>query len=242
MNINNIFYGPDFLNGQYILSNDEAFHCQKVLRLQPEEKIFIVDGKGNLYYCNIVNYSKSLCNLDVIEHHMKWQKPKSGIHIAIAPTKNISRFEFFLEKSTEIGVTEFTPLLCRHSERTSVNINRMKKIIISAMKQSKQAILPKLNEPIVFNSFISKSNDGKTKYIAHYERDNSSLFNAAKPGKPVLILIGPEGDFTAKEMTMAKESGFSSVSLGSSRLRTETAGIAACHTLNLINDNETNKI
>ena len=242
MKINNIFYASEILKDQINLTNEEAFHCRKVLRLQPGEKIFVVDGMGDLFHCIILNYTKSLCNLEIIEHHVKWQQSKPEIHIAIAPTKNISRFEFFLEKSTEIGISEISPIVCHRSERKSVNINRLKKIIISAMKQSKQAILPKINELTRFNSIISNSNTNKNKFIAHYEKDSSPLFNIVSAGEPVLILIGPEGDFTIDEVIMAKDSGFIPVSLGSSRLRTETAGIAACHTLNVINDNETNKI
>ena len=158
------------------------------------------------------------------------------IHIAIAPTKMNERFEWFLEKSTEIGINEITPILCEHSERKVLKLERMNKILVAAMKQSKQAYLPKLNAAVSFDSFVS-NNTIEERYIAHcVENDEKKqLKEVIKKGADTLVLIGPEGDFSQKEIDHALKHGFSAVSLGNNRLRTETAAIVSCHTINLIN-------
>ncbi|MEN8116270.1 MAG: RsmE family RNA methyltransferase, partial [Bacteroidota bacterium] len=157
-------------------------------------------------------------------------------HIVIAPTKNIDRFEWFLEKCTEIGIDEITPILSEHSERKVIKPGRLEKIVVSAMKQSVKAYLPKLNELTSFNDLV-KTSDAPAKFIAHCNGgEKPHLKNNIEPGKNVLILIGPEGDFSPAEVELAKENGFKEISLGTSRLRTETAGVVACHIVNLIND------
>jgi 16S rRNA (uracil1498-N3)-methyltransferase len=157
------------------------------------------------------------------------------VHIAIAPTKNIERMEWFLEKATEIGVTRVTPLLCRYSERKEIKHDRLEKVMVSAMKQSLKAYLPKLDELTKFNELINQPFSGQ-KFIAHCDDQHRDLLrNLVEPNRDYLILIGPEGDFSSEEIEMAMQAGFLPVSLGNSRLRTETAGVVACHTFNLLN-------
>jgi 16S rRNA (uracil1498-N3)-methyltransferase len=156
--------------------------------------------------------------------------------MAVAPTKNNDRFEWFLEKATEIGISEITPIICEQSERKVLKKERLDRIILSAMKQSLKAYKPQLNDPISFNAFISKQHPGQ-KYIAHcHQGPKHSLLKEAKSSEPLLILIGPEGDFSVKEIEMAVNQGFIPITLGSARLRTETAALAACHTIALINE------
>ena len=156
--------------------------------------------------------------------------------MAVAPTKNIDRFEWFLEKSTEIGIDEITPLLTEHSERKIIKPERLEKVIIAAMKQSLKAYKPKLNELTPFRKIIA-ANSFEEKYIAHcYDGEKQGLKTIAGKGKNILILIGPEGDFSTDEIKVARETGFTEISLGNSRLRTETAGVVACHIINLVNE------
>ena len=158
------------------------------------------------------------------------------LHIAIAPTKNMDRLEWFVEKATEIGISEITPLLCRYSERKVVKLERINKIIVSAMKQSKKSLLPQLNEMISFNDFIKKCEGHDNCFIAHcYNQNKQSLSQLYLKGNDATIVIGPEGDFSEEEVESALKNGFSPITLGESRLRTETAGIVACHTIQLLN-------
>ena len=174
------------------------------------------------------------CRLSILNVQKEDRRKNYWLHVAIAPTKSISRFEWFLEKATEIGIDEITPLLSEHSERKVVKFERSEKILISAMKQSQKAFLPKLNELTSFNEFIQKNSE-KQKFIAHCnDGEKNHLKNAIQKGNNMVILIGPEGDFSLEEVLEAKEKGFEEISLGDERLRTETAGIVACHTVNLI--------
>jgi 16S rRNA (uracil1498-N3)-methyltransferase len=171
----------------------------------------------------------------VIEKHENYHKMPYFLHIAIAPTKNIERLEWFLEKSTEIGISEITPLLCEHSERKIVKNDRLERVIISAAKQSVKAFFPKLNSLQEFNLLVTSKFDGE-KYIAHCNKQDLPLLkNVISLKGKSLILIGPEGDFSPKEVSFALENGFKEISLGTSRLRTETAGIVACDTVSILN-------
>ncbi len=230
-----IFYAPDISGHLYTLSEEESKHCIRVLRLDVGDEITIVDGKGGLFKTRIVQPEPKRCQVEVYETIHEFEKRNHYLHIAIAPTKNIERFEWFLEKATEIGIDEITPLLCEHSERKVVNNERLEKIIVSAMKQSIKAYLPKLNPMVSIKQFIHAKNEGDL-FIAHcYKKELNHLKNEIKPNKNNTILIGPEGDFSPDEVSMAIQHNYKEISLGTSRLRTETAGVVACHTINLIN-------
>lgn len=230
-----IFYAPDISGNTYTLNEEESKHCIRVLRLDIGDEITLVDGKGGLFKTRIVKPEPKRCQVEVYESISEFEKRNQYLHIAIAPTKNIERFEWFLEKATEIGIDEITPLLCDHSERKVINNERLEKIIISAMKQSIKAYHPKLNQMTSFKQFIHSKNDGKL-FIAHcYKKDLAHLKNQIHPYQNTTILIGPEGDFSPEEVSLALENDFQEISLGGSRLRTETAGIVACHIINLAN-------
>jgi len=230
-----IFYAPDISGILYTLNEEESKHCIRVLRLGVGDEITIVDGKGGLFRTRIVLPEPKRCQVEVFETIAEFEKRNHYLHIAIAPTKNIERFEWFLEKATEIGIDEITPLLCEHSERKVVNNERLEKIIVSAMKQSIKAYFPKLNQMVTFKQFIQTQNNGEL-FIAHcYKKDLSPLKNEINPTHKSTILIGPEGDFSPNEVDSAILKGYKEISLGSSRLRTETAGIVACHITNLQN-------
>ncbi len=230
-----LFYIPNFEDKFYIFDKIESKHISKVLRLKNGNLIYFTNGKGKLYKAKIIDDNHKKVKISIIEIE-KIIKKTNFLHIAIAPTKNISRFEWFLEKATEIGINEITPILCEHSERKNIKFERSEKIIISAMKQSLKLFLPKLNNMIKFEDFILKKSDN-LKFISHCKNQKKiSLKNAPKNKKKFLILIGAEGDFSHKEIKMAEENNFKSVSLGESRLRTETAGIVACHIFNLLQD------
>ncbi len=231
-----LFYTPDISSQIYNLDKEESAHCVRVLRLKEGDELFLTDGIGNLYRSKLLSADLKSSIVEVVECLPDYGKKNFELHIAIAPTKNIDRFEWFLEKSTEIGISQITPLFCEHSERTVIKAERLEKIIISAMKQSIKAFRPKLNEAIAFKQFVNL-NHKFTKYIAHCENfDKKSLKSVYKKAENALILIGPEGDFSLTEIKMAIEKKYIAVSLGESRLRTETAGLVACHTINLINE------
>jgi 16S rRNA (uracil1498-N3)-methyltransferase len=231
-----LFYTPNIQSSQYVLDKEESTHCVRVLRLTEGNVIHLTDGKGNLFKAKLVSTSIKECIVEIIETFPDYGKLNFELHIAIAPTKNIDRFEWFLEKATEIGISQITPIICEHSERTIVKPDRLKKIITSAVKQSLKAYHPVLNEAIKFKDFLKK--DFKdNKFIAHCEKEEKqSLQDVYQKANNVLILIGPEGDFSVNEINAALEKKFLPVSLGNSRLRTETAGLVACHTINLINE------
>ncbi|MFC2120606.1 16S rRNA (uracil(1498)-N(3))-methyltransferase [Bacteroidota bacterium] len=231
-----IFYSPEISSGIYSFNEQESRHCIKVLRLSKGSKISLIDGLGGYYKAEIVEAHLKKCSVKILESMKGFEKRNYYSHIGIAPTKNIDRFELFLEKATEIGIDEITPLLCEHSERKKIRIDRLEKIIISAIKQSVKAYKPILNEMISFDDFISLDNKGQ-KFIAHCENvPKSSLKMNYTPAGISHIMIGPEGDFSNSEIELAINSGYTGISLGSSRLRTETAGIVAAHTISLINE------
>ncbi|MFA8433469.1 MAG: 16S rRNA (uracil(1498)-N(3))-methyltransferase [Marinifilaceae bacterium] len=232
----NLFYTPDITSNEYQLNEVESKHCVKVLRLKEGDFIYLIDGKGGFYKAEIVDAHPKRCMVECLEIQKEYGKRDFYLHLALAPTKNIDRTEWFLEKCTEIGADEFTPLLCQHSERKVVKTERLFKVITSAVKQSLKAYHPVLNEMTPFKKLVQKPFDGE-KYIAHCnEGEKTNLKQLYSCGQNALILIGPEGDFSPEEVELAKENGFREISLGSSRLRTETAGVVACHTVSLANE------
>lgn len=231
-----LFYTPDISSETYTLNEIESKHCIKVLRLNTGDQIELIDGKGNFYEAIITEPNPKKCKVEIVKTLKEFGKRNHYLHIAIAPTKNMDRFEWFLEKATEIGIDEITPILCEHSERKVIKPERLEKIIISAVKQSIKAYKPKLNGLISYKDFIQQELE-ENKYIAHCEDwEKQALKNTYGKGKSATILIGPEGDFSPEEIELAKENGFIETSLGPSRLRTETAGVVACHTINLLNE------
>ncbi len=232
----NIFYAPDIAGNQYMLNEDESKHCIRVLRMQASEKLILIDGRGGYYRASIADAHPKRCLLVVDETILEYEKPNYKLHIAIAPTKNLDRLEWFAEKATEIGISEITPIICDHSERKVVNTERLEKIVIAAIKQSVKAYKPKINEAISFNSFIKTPKEG-FRFLAHCEEaDKKYIQQLYKPSSDALILIGPEGDFSTTEINDAIKAGFLPISLGKSRLRTETAGVFSCSLINILND------
>ncbi len=230
-----LFYTPDIESNVYQLNEQESKHCVRVLRLKKGDSIFLTDGRGNLFETRLIDDGIRKCVVEIIDKKSKFEKRNYYIHLAVAPTKNINRFEWFLEKVVEIGVDEITPIICDHSERRVVKTERLEKIMVSALKQSLKAYLPKLNDTKNFSEIININQDCE-KYIAWCDGNPTLLKNIYSKGKEVLILIGPEGDFSKTEVEMAESKGFIPVSLGKSRLRTETAAIVSCHTIELINE------
>lgn len=230
-----VFYTPDINSNNYTLNEEESKHCSKVLRLGVGDVVHLIDGRGGLYKAQINEANKKHVQLLVIEHQQEYGKRNHHLHIAIAPTKNIDRLEWFLEKATEIGIDEITPIICDRSERKIIREERLEKVVTSAVKQSLTAYHPQLNKAISFADFITKSKETE-KFIAH-------CMDGAKPyinqivniHQSYLILIGPEGDFTPAELNVALQNGYKPVTLGNTRLRTETAALAACFEVNFIN-------
>jgi 16S rRNA (uracil1498-N3)-methyltransferase len=230
-----LFYVPALSSG-YVLPEEESQHAVKVLRLQAGDALTIVDGTGGFYKARITNPHPKHCAFEITDTILEYGKRDYRLHIAIAPTKNIERLEWFIEKATEIGIDEITPIVCRFSERKVIKAERLEKIIVSAAKQSVKAYFPILNPLTTFDELV-KNNKSSRKFIAHcYEEDKRLLQGEIHKSENVLILIGPEGDFSKEEVQKALTLGFIPVSLGNSRLRTETAGVVACHTVCLRNE------
>ena len=229
-----VFYTPDIATSCE-MPEEEAGHCLRVLRLTTGDEVTLTDGKGNFYKAVISAATNKRCQLKIMETLPQEKGWNGWLHVAMAPTKNMDRTEWFAEKATEIGFDELTFLNCRYSERKVIKTERIEKILVSAIKQSLKANKPILNEMTDFNKFITQDFKGQ-KFICHcYEGEKKLLKEALVPGEDALILIGPEGDFSEEEVAKAIEAGFQPVSLGKSRLRTETAALVASHTLNLLN-------
>lgn len=230
-----VFYTPDISSDVYTLNEEESKHCSKVLRLNLGEVIHLIDGKGGLYEAEISGITKRNVQLKVVNKQIEFGKRNHHLHIAIAPTKNIDRLEWFLEKATEIGIDEITPLICDRSERKIIKGERLEKVITSAVKQSLTAYHPVLNPSISFAELV-KQNANPVKLIANCMDGEKVFINElTKPYQSYLILIGPEGDFSPTELKMALQNGYKPVTLGNARLRTETAALAACFEVNYIN-------
>jgi len=228
-----LFYDSDFDTTDELIQvgAEESRHIAKVLRKQIGDNVYITNGKGLLVEGILTNNHPKKCEIEVLKREQS-DSTKTYLHIAIAPTKANDRFEWFLEKSTEIGIQEITPLLCDHSERKVIKWERYQKVLLSAMKQSLNTFLPKLNDLTTFSDFVD-SPLNTNKLIAHCENEPKAPLSKCVLSKNT-ILIGPEGDFSADEIQLAHSKDFKAVSLSDSRLRTETAGLVACHTTNLI--------
>ncbi|SKB67303.1 16S rRNA (uracil(1498)-N(3))-methyltransferase [Daejeonella lutea] len=230
-----IFYTPDIHSDTYILSEEESKHCIKVLRLQKDSLVQLVDGKGGFYEAIISDPHPKRTSLSVIKVQEEFGRRNHHLHIAIAPTKNIERVEWFLEKATEIGIDTITPLICERSERKELKTDRLNKVITSAVKQSIKAYHPKLNEVVRFKEFIG-SVSSTQKFIAHcIDGEKFTLKDKIALNSDYLVMIGPEGDFSPSEVLEALAVNFVPISLGNSRLRTETAALEACFEINYLN-------
>ncbi len=233
-----LFYSLEIDGNEIILDETESKHAVRVLRLSAGSTVRVVDGKGGFYSAEIFLPDPKRCRLKITGFQKEFGKRNFNLHIAIAPTKNNDRLEWFVEKAAEIGIDEISPILCERSERRTVNAVRLNKILVSAMKQSVKAYLPVLNPAKKFEDFIQKTyNENNMKFIAHCNPgEKFHLKDKIASGDSVLVLIGPEGDFSPSEVELAEKNGFTGISLGSSRLRTETAGVVACHIVNLANE------
>jgi len=232
-----LFYNPEIQPNAttFIFDKEESRHIVKVLRKTEGSTIHISNGAGYLFTSEIVFASEKKCEVKIVKEEFHEPAPYS-LHLAVAPTKLNDRYEWFLEKATEIGISEITPIICEHSERINFKADRFEKILQSAMKQSLQYYMPKLNEPVAFNTFVAEQREGQF-FIAHCEETEKRLLkNALEPKKEVTILIGPEGDFSTKEIAFALEKNYIPVSLGNTRLRTETAAVVAAHSVAFINE------
>lgn len=227
-----IFYAPEARDSQpgqqVFLSEDESAHCSRVLRLRPGNMISLIDGAGRMYNAELTLCGKSECAATITEIIPDAYMRPYRCHVAIAPTKNIDRFEWFVEKAVEFGIDEITPLLCDHSERKILKTDRLEKIAISAVKQSGNLIVPVIHELTPFARFVENAQADR-KLIAHCEPQKKVfLADNVERGQHVITLIGPEGDFSDQEIASALARGFLPTSLGNTRLRTETAGISVC--------------
>ncbi|CAM3406787.1 16S rRNA (uracil(1498)-N(3))-methyltransferase [Aequorivita lipolytica] len=229
-----LFYNPNISENskEITFDKEESRHIVKVLRMTEGDTFKITNGKGSFFNAEISKANPKGCLVKIVSKEKQAPLPYQ-LHLAVAPTKLNDRYEWFLEKATEIGISEITPIICDHSERKVIKRERYEKIIQSAAKQSLKAYLPKLNEAISFNNFINSEVASESlKCIAHCEEtDKKSLKSVLIPNKKTTILIGPEGDFSSEEIALAKKNGYVPVTLGESRLRTETAAIVACHSV-----------
>lgn len=234
-----LFYCTDITTPTYNLTEEESKHCIRVLRLKIDDAIYLIDGMGGFYKAIITDDHPKRCIVKILDIENEFKKSSFLLHIAIAPTKNMDRLEWFTEKATEIGINEISLFDCDYSERTIVKTERLKKVAIAAIKQSLKAYLPIINETITFKKFIaSTTNFIGQKFIAHCNtsvgNDKMHLKTQYHAPENALILIGPEGDFSIAEIKLAIDNGFKEIHLGESRLRTETAALYACTTINIL--------
>lgn len=232
-----LFYAPEITLPRYTLSEEESKHCVRVLRMEPGDELHITDGRGNMHRCKVVDNNAKRCVVEVVETQVEYQKMDCELTVAIAPTKIIDRFEWFLEKSTEVGISEIYPIECDHSERRQLKLDREQKVVTAAVKQSLKAYHPVLHPLTSVRDVITMPFDG-AKFIAHCNSElgeREYLGRLLKKGEKTLILIGPEGDFSPEEITFALQNGFKAISLGRERLRTETAAVVATVVTSTIN-------
>jgi len=221
----------EFIN----LTKEESHHAVKVLRLQEGVNVIVTDGKGKWCEGTLTEAHSKGCVVKIDKTEIQPDR-KVRLHVAIAPTKNIDRLEWFLEKATECGIDEITPIFCTNSERTVIKPDRLQKVLVAAMKQSQRAHLPTLNPAVAFDKFVESNFEGN-KFVAHcHPGEKLPLKSALKQSQDTLILIGPEGDFTSEEVELAFVRGFEPVSLGNFRLRTETAAVVSCVCFNFANE------
>ena len=232
-----LFYAPEISLPRYTLSEEESKQCVRVLRMTVGDELHLTDGKGNMYRCKVVSDNAKRCEVEVVETTPEYERMSYGLTMCVAPTKIIDRFEWFLEKATEIGVSEVYPLECDHSERRQIKLEREEKVITAAVKQSLKAYHPVLHDMTSVRDIITMDFEGE-KYIAHCDSsfgERPYLGNLVKKGANTLILIGPEGDFSKEEINFALQNGFKAISLGRERLRTETAAVVATTVVATIN-------
>lgn len=222
-----IFYTPEIEKGELLLGRSESNHCVGVMRYKAGDRIRMIDGKGGIYEAELLNEDRKACRVKIVSSERDLHPLPYQLHIVIAPTKSMDRFEFFVEKAVEIGVSSITPIICQRSERRKLRTDRIEKVAIAAIKQSGKAYLPEIREMEKFESWISQNHPGE-KYIAHCMDGERTDLRDARPAQENWVLIGPEGDFTEEETAEAIARGFQPVTLGEYRLRTETAGIIAC--------------
>ena len=231
-----LFYIEDLSSDIVELSKEESQHCVRVLRLSEGDEIHLTNGEGLMCRAEIISTSNKSCSVQILERIENFQQRDYRLHVAVAPTKNTARLEWFLEKAVEVGIDEFTPIFCEHSERNFLKTERLEKIAIAAMKQSLKAYKPIINEPVQIKDFLRKD-FGCQKFIAYCEGDTRTpLKTLYRPKTPVVVLIGPEGDFSKSEIGTALANDFKPITLGTSRLRTETAALATCFFINLLNE------
>lgn len=232
-----LFYNPDIIETtkDFSFSKEESRHVVKVLRKSVGDTLHITNGKGWLFTAEIIIADIKKCTATITAKNLQ-PKRKYNIHLAVAPTKINDRYEWFLEKATEIGIDTITPIICDHSERKVIKTERFQKVLQSATKQSLRCYLPILHDAILYKNFIEQDFKGDL-FIAHCEKTNrKSLKKELKPKNDVIILIGPEGDFSNEEIKLAVQKNFIPVTLGETRLRTETAAIVACHSVAFVNE------
>lgn len=232
-----LFYNPYIskTTEQFTFPKDESKHIVKVLRKNTGDTLHITNGNGWLFTAEVTLPNINKCLVSIIAKE-KQEKHEYNLHLAVAPTKMNDRYEWFLEKATEIGIDTITPIICDHSERKVIKPERFERILQSAMKQSLSCFIPKLNDAISFKDFMKQEHEGDL-FIAHCEEtDRKSLKQTLSPKNDITILIGPEGDFSTKEIEMALANKFIPVTLGASRLRTETAAVVACHSVAFVNE------
>lgn len=223
------------------LSEEESQHCVRVLRSKAGDLIDVTDGVGHIFHCRITNPSQHHCEVEILSTESPAPLHAGHVHVAIAPTKNMDRIEWFVEKATEMGVDEITFLLCEHSERKTINLERIRKVMVAAAKQSLKTTYPRLNDMTRIMDLTPAAGDTDW-FIAHCEdgyaasETRLALRDNITRGHDVTILIGPEGDFSPSEIAWALSHGYRPISLGAARLRTETAGLVACHTAILLNE------
>ena len=236
-----LFYSKDIDGSICRLDQDESGHCVKVLRHRAGDEISVIDGCGTLYRCRITSDSHKGVEAAVLSSEENWGGHPYRLHLAVCPTKSNDRYEWFAEKACEIGFDELSPVIGEHSERKVLKTPRVEKVLISAAKQSLKAYVPKVNEPVSVKEFIQNAPEDAMKLIAYCFEDDRVPRRSIKEvleendGREIIVMIGPEGDFSEEEVAKAIEAGFQPVSLGKSRLRTETAALVAAHTLNLFN-------
>lgn len=222
-----LFYAPDLTPPLYTLSAEESRHCTRSLRLGRGDMVNLTDGRGTLYRAEIVDADQGACTVKVVEQIEGWGARGYKLTVAVAPTKNTDRYEWFLEKATEVGIDRVIPIVCDHSERRVLRRDRGEKIIISAAKQSLKTLFPTLDELTPLSEVLAMPFEGK-KFIAHCEEESERVYlgDLLSAGEDALVLIGPEGDFSPREIEAARAAGFVEVTLGNERLRTETAALA----------------
>ena len=231
----NVFYLPTAQLGTISFPEEESKHIVKVLRMKEGDRFCVTDGNGSLYDAELVDAHPKRAAAELSNQRQGYDLRDFKVSIAIAPTKLNERTEWFLEKATEIGIDEVKLFASYHSERRTANVERFKKIIVAAMKQSVKSKMPVIEDIVAFDKLVRQNYDGQ-KFIAWIDDDvTEQLCDLYRKGENALVLIGPEGDFSKEEVALAKENGFVPVSLGKARLRTETAAVVACHTIQLIN-------